>query len=268
MSTVAAAPSSTAPRARLPHAGTASFGWLLVAVGPLLLIIGVLASGGSFDDLPFLAGVAAVALIAAGVARRFGLGGTIGGLVLGVLASGAVFWLAFGLAAPASVLDFVPGVTLVLGVLLGVGGSIAAIVGRRRSAEDAPPQERRLVTGATALVALAAVVSGGLWLASREQVEASAAEGAVLVSMSDFTFGAETIEIAAGERFLVRNDDPFFHTFTVPELGIDEKVLPGSEVLIEVEGTTGEYLLYCIPHSQGEDSDPAGDDMAATIVVN
>ena len=49
---------------------------------------------------------------------------------------------------------------------------------------------------------------------------------------------------------MVRNDDPFLHTFTVDELGIDIELLPGSSQIVELPATAGTCTYYCIPHSE------------------
>jgi len=65
---------------------------------------------------------------------------------------------------------------------------------------------------------------------------------------------------------LVRNDDPFLHTFTVEELDIDEAITPGSEVLVEIPDESGSYVVFCRPHSDPEEPDPA-EDMAANLTI-
>jgi hypothetical protein len=39
--------------------------------------------------------------------------------------------------------------------------------------------------------------------------------------MTDFEFDPESLSVAAGDSVLVKNSDPFVHTFTVEELDID-----------------------------------------------
>lgn len=247
------------------HTRTASAGLLLLAAGPLLLIAAAVATGGT-DELGFFVIAAAVAVIGAVLVRRGRTWSTAVALLAGVLVAGATFWMAFGLAYPASFFDFVPGVTLVLGVLLGIGGCVAALIARRRPAPD-PGAGRGLVRGALAVVVVAAVASAGLWAANRQRI--NLAVEAVEVSMRDFAFAPATLELPPGpSQVLVRNDDAVVHTFTMPSLGVDVTVLPGSEELVEVEVTAGEHVVYCRPHSNVDEPDPAEAGMAATVVVS
>lgn len=87
--------------------------------------------------------------------------------------------------------------------------------------------------------------------------------------MEEFAFAEGGYAIAAGKpaRFLVHNADPVTHTSTIPELGIDQTVLPGSEALVEVTAEAGTYTLYCEPHSDLDEPDPALAGMASSIVA-
>lgn len=134
-------------------------------------------------------------------------------IVAGILVGLAAFWMMSGLAYPARVVDFAPGVLLPLGLLRGIGGSVAGIVTRNRAPEED-------------------VAAGG-----------------------------------APADVLVRNDDAIVHTFTVPELGIDRTVGPGSEALVEVTADPGTYAFYCRPHADLSQPDPARAGMAGTLVA-
>jgi plastocyanin len=117
------------------------------------------------------------------------------------------------------------------------------------------------------VVAALAVISGALTLTSRSSVgEAEAASASATSRMTDFEFVPASYSVEGGSRVLVRNDDPFLHTFTVDELGIDEVVTPGSEKLIAIPSRPGSYFLYCQPHT-GDKEDPGEDDMVGTLVV-
>ncbi len=65
----------------------------------------------------------------------------------------------------------------------------------------------------------------------------------------------------------MRNDDAIVHTFTVPELGIDRTVGPGSEALVEVTADPGTYTFSCRPHADLSQPDPARAGMAGTLVA-
>lgn len=255
-------------RARARWTRLAALGLLMAALGPLMMLVAGFAWGLEIgDELPFFAITAGVALFGAFLVWRFGgwvkLLGALAGLATGM----GLFWTAFGLATPGSFFDFVPGVLVVPGVLLAIVSSIAAFVAHRRNhlSATAVAGERGWIRAVLAVVAALAVVSGILTATSRKTV-ADATAAALTVRQSDFEFDQPEYRVTGGSQVLVRNDDPFLHTFTVDALGIDRALTPGSEILVTIPARTGTYILYCRPHTGDPDS-PSGDDMAATIRV-
>ena len=66
--------------------------------------------------------------------------------------------------------------------------------------------------------------------------------------MEDSTFMPAQSTVPAGKtaKFFIKNNDLTVHTFTIQELGIDVKVLPGSENLIELSSPpAGTYVYVC-----------------------
>ena len=77
-------------------------------------------------------------------------------------------------------------------------------------------------------------------------------------------------------KFVIRNRDLTVHTFTIKELGIDVKVLPGSEELIELSSPpAGTYVYLCtsgtgfsLPlHKPEVESEPSVPADSGTLVV-
>lgn len=245
-------------------------GLVLTALAPVtMVVLGTVAGMDMAGEIVFLLLATAIPLIGAALVWRFGTWAKIVGALASVLAGLAMFWVAFGLAYPASFGDFVPGTMLPLGVLMGLAGSIAAIVQKRRGhmVAEATRLERRIIMGALAIVVLAAAVSGVLDLTGNRAVASTA--GAVDVTMADFAFAEGNYEVSAGQtQFVVRNDDPFAHDFTIPELDVAVDVLPGSQQLVELSAEPGTYQIYCTLHSDTSAETPSPDDMAATLTVN
>jgi plastocyanin len=251
-----------------PSRGTsiATLGLLMAAAGPILLLIATLAFGLSTDDAAFFVLPAVLGLVGAWLVRRSATGAKVGAIVLAVLILAAVFWTAFGLALPASFFDFVPGTLVVPGVLLAIGGSIASIRSRKRG-RRVEAGERKAVWAIVGLIGILAVVSAVLTVTGRDTVPDALAEQADLsVDMEDFDFDAESYEANPGDTVLVQNDDPFTHTFTIDELGIDIELGPYSEELVELPDDSGTYVLYCEPHTS-DPEEPSDDDMAAELTV-
>ena len=210
----------------------------------------------------------AVPLVAAALVWRFGAWSKVLGVVVALGVAFMLFWVVFGLAYPASVADFLPAVLLPLGVVLAVAGGVAAIVQQRRGRLEvtATTAERRVAAVALGAAVVALAVSGALTLMGRSAADSA---GALTVTIKDFAFSEETYVVPADEAatIVVRNSDAFVHTFTVPELGIDEVVPPGGDAVVELTAPAGTHTLYCKPHADMSEPDPAMAGMAATIVA-
>ena len=244
----------------------AALGLTLAALGPLLMLAGGALWGLEISDEVGFFGVTGVAgLIGAFLVLRFGVWAKVLGIVVAILVGGALFWTAFGLFAPNSFFDFVPGLLVIPGALIAIVGCIASIVAGRRGHRSAAPVggERRAVRIVESVVLVLAIVSAGLTFAARSQVEG---EGDLAVALTDFEYDQDSYEVDGGSSVVVRNDDPYLHTFTIDELGIDEQLSPGSEVLVEIPAQAGDYVVYCKPHTF-DPEDPSEEDMAAEFSV-
>lgn len=271
MAATATASTTAGVRSRARYTRVAALGLALAATAPLIFIVAGLAAGLPTSDLGFFAVFLVVPAIVAALVWRFGIWAKVLGVLVSLAMGLMLFWVAFGLGFPSSFVDFVPGLLLPVGVLMGLGGSIAAIVAKARGrvGTEPTPGERRITTTVLAVVALAAVVSGILSFTGRSSVDASTA--AASSTMREFAFEEASYEVAAGDTIAVHNSDPVVHDFAVPGLGIEPvTVLPGSSQLVEIGGDPGSYVIYCTLHSDtsNPDPDPADGDMVASLVVN
>jgi plastocyanin len=244
----------------------AALGLVFAALGPLLTVLASLVWGLEDSGVLFFVITGALPLIAAFLVLRFGTWAKVVGIVAAVLVALALFWTAFGLFTPNSFFDFVPGVLVVPGALIAIVSCIAAIrAGGRgdRPAAVTGGEQRgiRIVAGvAIALILL----SGVLTFTSQSSVDEGEAD--TTVTLKDFEYDREEYAFEPGSQVLVRNDDPFLHTFTVEALDIDEALSPGSEVLVDIPGEAGDYTVFCRPHTSDPD-DPTEDDMAADMTI-
>ena len=250
----------------------ATLGLLFIASVPVIFTVAGLIAGQEIgSDLGFFGAVFAIAIVGAVLVSRLGTAGRIAGIVASLLAFGGMFWATFGLFAPAAFADFLPGMLMPLGFLMGLGGSITALVQNRKGniRAEAGPGESKIMRGALILVAVGMVVSAIMTVTGRTTVDAAAAEGATPVTMKNFDF-AGTLEIAAGSpaKVLVHNSDAFVHDFAIPALDIEATAVnPGSDLLLDVTAPAGTYTVYCTLHSDVSESDPEKAGMATTLVA-
>lgn len=246
----------------------ASFGLLMATAGAVLMIAASLIWGLDTEDLAFFVVPTVLGVAGAALARQRRTWMRVVAVVLALGIAAAMFWTMFGLAAPGSFFDFVPGLLVVPGVLIALVAGVASIGAGRRATPAAPsPRERIAMLGIAGTVGALALVSGVVSVAGRETVsDAEAASADLVVDLKDFAFDASSYDATGDTTVLVKNSDPFLHTFTIDELGIDVTLNGGSETLVTIPARPGTYVLYCQPHTSDKD-DPGEDDMAATITV-
>ncbi len=75
---------------------------------------------------------------------------------------------------------------------------------------------------------------------------APAADGALLLRADNLAFSQSTLTVAGDSVSLtLSNDDLFWHTFTIDDLGIDVAVPVGARRSIEFQADPGRYTFYC-----------------------
>ncbi|HSL11100.1 MAG TPA: cupredoxin domain-containing protein [Actinomycetota bacterium] len=248
----------------------AVLGLLMVsAAGAIWLIAGLIWGLDLGESAGFLIPTIVLPAVAAGLVWRFGTWAKVVGIVVALLGLGTLWFTAFGLLEPDSVFDFVGGLLVVPGAVIAIVGCVQAIRAARRGdlRERREGGEARAINVVLAVVVGLTVLSAIFTFVGRSTADATQADAEVAIK--DFSFesgGAEEVTVAGGDTLFVVNDDPFHHTFTVEELGIDVQFGPSSQELIEVPAQPGTYTLFCRPHTTNPD-DPAEGDMATTLTV-
>ena len=253
-------------------AGTrlAVLGLMMVsAAGLIWLVAGLIWGLDLGDSAGFLIPTIVLPAVAALLVWRFGTWARIVGIVVALLAIGMLWFTAFGLLEPDSFFDFVGGLLVVPGAVIAIVGCVQAMRAARRGRLRTQREggEARAMNVIVTVVAGLTVLSAVVTFVGRSTADASLADGEV--TLKDFSFeagGADGVAVTGGETLYVANDDPFHHTFTVDELGIDVAFGPSSQELIEIPAQPGTYTLYCRPHTANPD-DPGEDDMATTLTV-
>lgn len=257
-------------RAHAPGARTQTTGLVLLALAPLVMFAAGAITGADLGEGSIFLVIGAILAIGAGLTVAFGTWSKVVGLVLTVLAALGGFWIAFGLMAPNSPVDFVVGVMFVTGVVLAITGGVQALRHRRERVDAPTAGESRARLVALGLVGLALVASLAVNLLTRSSVAVADAEGAASLEIGAFAFPSVTT-VAAGEeaRLLVHNADAFLHDVAIPAGDIGPvTVAPGSEVLVDISALSpGTYTYYCTLHSDTAIADPEEAGMAGTLVV-
>jgi plastocyanin len=238
------------------------------ASAPALFLIAVLVWQLDFgDDATFFLIVLAIPLLGALLVWRFGSWAKVLGIVAALLPALAMFWTAFGLSSPGSFFDFVPGILMIPGALIAIMSLIASLVAAKRGRRGpvAVGGERAAIRIVVGLVLLLALVSAGLTYAGRSTVANAAAADQTLQAKNS-KFEPNTLTIESGDSILVRNDDPFFHTFTIEALEIDQSLTPGDQILVNMPDKAGTYAFYCRPHTENPEN-PKDTDMAGKVSI-
>ena len=219
-------------------------------VAGLLLFPASLAIAGAAGNRPHVYGYLGPALVGGLVAV---LVLATGRLLVPALVIALLMFLLFGLLFavgdllhPESFADFVPTLWRTVGLAVAVLAAAAAMRQRRSgSLQRATPRQRRVVgVGALALVAVSV---GAFVFDSVSRKTIARADGAVVVNTLEDSFDPETIVIDGGrQRFLIRNDDSYAHTFTIDDVAIDEYVAPRRDRFVTVIfPREGRYALSC-----------------------
>ncbi len=245
----------------------AALGLVMIGLAPFLMLGAALLWGLDVsEEIAFFVPPIVVPWLGAFLVWRFGTWAKIVAIVIALAGLALLFWTAFGLAHPASFFDFVPGLLVIPGALIAIVASIAGIVAKRRGHMVAAPEggERRAMSVVIAVVGALAVVSAVLTISSRSSVDAT--DAAAEVDLHDFEFDRAAYSVPGGSTVVVRNKDPFAHTFTVDALGIDVVLGPGEAQVVTIPSQAGTYVVYCSLHTSNPEN-PTSDDMASSLQI-
>lgn len=237
-------------RTRQAGAALAAFGLAVAAAGPAMVI------AADPEATPFVLPFLLAPLVGAALAWLFRTWSKVLAVALGagLLASTLGGPAGEGLAYPGSFFDFVPGVMFAVGGTTAIVGGVLALLGRRQPRPWIAGRERAGALVALAFLGVVAVFSaivtaaGGSTLTPGQLADADAT-----VTMVDSAFDPADLRLRPGEtaQIALVNDGRFVHTFTSDELGVDETVVPGDSVLVDVTapqaGATVQF--WCTPHS-------------------
>lgn len=193
---------------------------------------------------------AAIAFLAAGVATFVHLRPRRPALLIAfLLFANVAFWM-----VTASISNL--GTREALGVILiplalavtSVAGLIAAL---SSFVTPSSTTTRRWPAGLAGLAVAAFVLIAGV-AAARSNAEQAQQPGDIALRMHNTAYSTTSINAGSGSDLYIINDDLFWHTVTIDNLGIDLKVPVGSHRRIRLDAPAGTYTFYCrIPgHAQ------------------
>jgi plastocyanin len=222
-------------------AATRSSPWRRLAIGAGVVAAGAhLVFAAGFRDLDplFVAVSFAVALGVTRVRR-----GTLGFVLLTLAFANVAFWTVTATAR--NLVDdagFVAaGLPATMAVLAGVGLIACVALLARRDDPSAGTAGARLTVAGGCAVLLALLVGAALGSGTT-----TIPEDAEVVIADRTAFVPEELVAAAGEVTVAfDNRDYFWHTFTVPELGVDLRVPVGATGLVTFDAEPGRYDFVC-----------------------
>jgi plastocyanin len=186
---------------------------------------------------------------AIGVATLVGLfllrfrGGTIGAIVLALMFADTGFFTAA--AALTNLVDRAEPLAAIGPAALAaiaLPGLVAAAVCVSRRARATVPSRLAMAVPILAVAAFAALGLDVFVAGS----DVSAPGSALQLEMKNVSYSTARLEAAAGTVTVrVTNHDLFWHTFTVPELGVDLRVPVGGHKEITFNAPPGDYTYLC-----------------------
>ena len=227
------------------YASTALFGLMLFFAAVFLIAIALLIEEPA--QLAFLLFFVVPGLVA-GAALRFI---KRWGLILSMLLGAFGFLILLEdvdpvLATPDAFFDFTATITALIGTIQYF----------RKQVGEGPGNVPVYLKAFVPVLVAIALISAVLTALQTDNVSAEDAQGATVVTASKTEWNVKTLDATAGEpiRFLVRNDDPLMHTFTIHDLDIDVTLGPWSETIVEVTlPRAGIYGFICRISGHEED---------------
>jgi len=192
--------------------------------------------------------------LAAGIQMRARHGGRLAlatTILLGLLFADVAFWMLTAtwsnIRNHEQLLFIAEPLALFCVSAAGLTGVVTRFVDRANRAAGTGTAVVTVAALAIFVLGLAAAAAAG-W--GKEQVQGA---GDLALQMRNTAYSTTTLSVPSHQVTLyVTNEDLFWHTVTIDQLGVDLKVPVGSHRRITVAGSPGTYTFYCrIPgHAQ------------------
>jgi len=219
-----------------------SYGWFwLVQVAAVIETILLLAAGAYLRDAEALGFAVVVLLTLAWIFLRPGR--IVPVIVRSLVFADVAIWMvpaAFTNAVNHSSLGSIllPGI-LGISAIVGLVGAAGFLISRGNQAAGS-----RIARGVAALALAVIVALGGVAAATASSATLSGK--ALVVSATNARFSATTLTADRGTVTVdFTNNDLFWHTFTVPALGIDIRIPVKGHSQVSVNAQPGSYEFFC-----------------------
>jgi plastocyanin len=168
--------------------------------------------------------------------------GTVGVVVLGLLALDAEFWMATAtvsnLQNQEPLLSILQPLILAIVSAVAIIAAIGSLIQRTRPSGVGP----RAVAAVSIVVFLVAVATDAA-LAGSAQAQRSAD---LTLTIQNTAYSSTALTARSGQiSVYVTNQDLFWHTFTIDKLGVNLQLAVGSHRRISFSAPAGSYTFYC-----------------------
>jgi len=211
----------------------------LLAAGNLLVLLYMVIA--NQDTLALV--LMAVLLVGLGLLRF--RGGSLGMVVIGLLSADVAIWTVSGAANNFANAEHLSALLLPAYLGLISLGSIVAVIGTWRT-RHSPKKGAGLaqVIGIAVLVALLVITAAAL-IQRPGEAETTGPADLSLVAQG-MKFDNIALSSNAGQVTIsMTNEDFWWHTFTIDELGVDLRVPMGAERTVTFNAEPGTYRFYC-----------------------
>jgi uncharacterized cupredoxin-like copper-binding protein len=211
----------------------------LLAAGNLLVLLYMVIA--NQDTLA----VALMAILLVGLGLLRFRGGSLGLLVIGLLSADVAIWTVSGAANNFANAEHLSALLLPAYLGLISLGSIVAVLGTWQ-ARHAPERGAGLaqIIGIAVLIALMVITAAAL-IQRPGELESAGPADLDLVAQG-MKFDNISLNSNAGQVTLgLANEDFWWHTFTIDELGVDLRVPMGAERTVTFDAEPGTYRFYC-----------------------
>jgi plastocyanin len=183
----------------------------------------------------------ALLYILGAVFLRLGRRGLVGSILLLLLSLDTAFWMVT--ATVSNLQSQSPIVSVLEPLALSIVSAVAIIAAVGSLIQRGVPAGARLPALAAAFIAVSLIAFAGETVLANN---ATGPSGGLALTIHNTAYSAKTLGANSGQVSIsVKNQDLFWHTFTIDKLGVNVAVPVGSNRQIIFNAPPGTYTFYC-----------------------